>query len=82
MTVKARMRVNGRHEMNYSQGKKGVDQVKVTLQAVYSEDPKDPNFTFSKATPAASVELHITNPAAFNQFEIGQTFDVDFTPVD
>ena len=82
MAVKARMRVTARGERNWSQGKKGIDAVEVKLQAVYSEDPQSPNFSFSKATPSGEVTLMITNPDAFEQFAIGQTFDIDFTPVD
>jgi hypothetical protein len=83
MAVKARMRVIGREERNWSSsGKKGVDGVKVTLQPVYDSDPASPNHSFSRATPSGQVELTITNPAAFDQFIIGQTFDVDFTAID
>lgn len=83
MTVKARMRVTGRAEKNWNhEGKKGIDAVEVTLQCVYSNDKTSPNYTFSQASPSGECRIMITNPAAFNQFTIGQTFDIDFTPVD
>lgn len=81
MAVKARMRVTGRGEKNWTEGKK-VDAVEVKLQAVYSNDPESPNYSYSKATPSGEVTLMITNPGAFEQFAIGQTFDIDFIPVD
>lgn len=81
MAVKARMRVIGRGEKNWSDGKK-LDAIEVKLQAVYSDDKGSPNYSFSQATPSGEISLMITNPAAFEQFAIGQTFDIDFTPVD
>lgn len=81
MAVRARMRVVARNEKNWSIGKK-VDAVEVKLQAVYSEDQASPNYSFSQATPQGEVSMMITNPVAFEQFAIGQTFDIDFTPVD
>lgn len=81
MAVKARMRVVGRGEKNWSEGKK-VDAVEVKLQCVYSSDPASPNHTFSQASPSGELTIMITNPTAFQQFAIGQTFDIDFTPID
>lgn len=81
MAVRARMRVIARGEKNWTAGKK-VDAVEVKLQAVYSDDPTNPNYSYSQATPSGEISLMITNPDAFKQFEVGQTFDIDFTPVD
>jgi hypothetical protein len=36
------------------------------------------NQTWSKYTPTGSIELQITNPAAFEQFKLGQAYFVDF----
>ena len=51
----------------------------IRLTAVYSDDKESPNYSFSQATPSATLDITITNPAAFNQFEIGKVFDVLFT---
>jgi len=48
----------------------------VTLSPV--NDPA--NKTWAKYTPGGSVKLTINNPEAFEQFKIGETFFVDFTP--
>lgn len=37
------------------------------------------NQTWSKFTPSGSIELQITNPAAYDQFKLGQAYFVDFT---
>lgn len=52
------------------------------LNAVYSGDPEDPNYTWSQATPSGGVRLHITNPTAMGKFEKGKTYFVDFTPAE
>lgn len=71
MSVKARMVV----ESNV-----GDDQQRqVSLRAVYSPDPESPNYSFSKWTPSGQLNLTITNPAAFEQFETGKVFDLTFT---
>lgn len=36
---------------------------------------------FQKATPSASAEFAIDNPAALEQFKLGQSYYLDFTPV-
>jgi hypothetical protein len=35
---------------------------------------------FQKATPSASAEFQIDNPAALAQFKLGEAYYVDFTP--
>lgn len=58
----------------------GSDSYKsVNMNAVYSSDPSDPNYSFSQATPAGSVSLSITNPDAFNEFYEGQVVDISFS---
>jgi len=35
---------------------------------------------FQKATPSASFEMQVDNPAAIAQFELGKSYYMDFTP--
>lgn len=68
MSVRARMTVQsvtdfGRHQQ-------------IKLAAVYSNNPDDPNRSFSQATPCASLDMTITNPDAFSQFKAGKTYDL------
>lgn len=49
---------------------------RIKLAAVMGKE----NESWSKATPSGTVEMQITNPAAYNQFKAGDTFFVDFTP--
>lgn len=45
---------------------------------VYDSDPESPNFEWSQATPSGYMELCITNPAAFGQFEVGEEYLLTF----
>lgn len=67
-----------------------VDQIKeavadntrqVILSAVYSSDKNSENYTWSKYTPSGRIEMNITNPAAYDQFEIGKEYLVTFEKV-
>jgi hypothetical protein len=54
----------------------------VKLYAVYKGDESSPeNKSFSNSTPSGSVELYITNPAAYEFFEklAGKYVYLDFT---
>lgn len=52
----------------------------VVLHAVHSFDPAGVNHHFWQATPDGSLVMTITNPAAADDFELGQDYYVDFTP--
>lgn len=77
--VRAKMRVTRVPETCGVSGPK-LDGQQIELMPVY--DDKGPNKTWSKWTPSGKVEMHITNPDAFQQFKLGGTFFVDFTEVD
>lgn len=74
MNIKAKMRCAS--VTKYDAGAGGYEGVKLT--AVYSDSPE--NKTFSAATPTASVEMTISNPAAFGAFVPGAEYYVDFSP--
>lgn len=52
----------------------------IRLTAVYSPDPNSPNYSWSKMTPCGEIAMTITNPAAFQQFELEQEFLLTFVP--
>jgi hypothetical protein len=58
---------------------KQVTQVQVTLQPVYDDGA---NSQWSKYTPSGQLQLTITNPEAYKQFELGKAYFVDFSPAD
>lgn len=51
---------------------------RVRLRPVYASGPDDPNASWSRHTPSGSVDLMITNPAAFQQFVSGREYLVTF----
>ena len=50
----------------------------VNLTAVYSDDPASPNHSWSKWTPSGTLTLHISNPAAYDQFVVDEEYLIRF----
>lgn len=49
------------------------------FQAQYDPDsPEDQKY--AQFTPTGRIEMHVDNPAALQQFELGKAYYVDFTP--
>jgi hypothetical protein len=46
----------------------------VQFLAVYSDDPKSENYSWSQATPSGSLSLYITNPSAWGAFKQGEEY--------
>lgn len=80
MSVRAKMRVTGRHETTGITKGGNVEQVTITLMPVYADQDGDDeaNKQWSKWTPSGEVRLTITNPEAYNQFKLGKAYFVDF----
>ena len=72
MTVRAKLQLNSMTELAWG-GK--------TLRFVAQYDPSIPeDQRFQKATPCAQAEFQIDNPAALEQFKLGEYYYVDFSP--
>lgn len=54
------------------------EQETVVLTAVHGDSEE--NKTFSRWTPAAKLEMSVTNPAALGAFVPGEEYYVDFKP--
>jgi len=54
----------------------------LVLRPVYSDKPESENKKFWDATPTGEIRLGTVNPAAWEQFEIGKEYYVDFTPAE
>ena len=48
----------------------------------YPADGTDEDNTFALFTPSADMSMTVTNPALVGTFKVGDTFYVDFIPVD
>lgn len=81
--IKAKFRVHNvsSYEAINAEGEKAKYAERVQMSPVYSDDKTSENYSFSKATPAGSIELSINNPAAFGSFIEGAEYYIDFTPV-
>lgn len=52
----------------------------LTLIPVYGDGKG--NETWSKYTPSGKLEMLVTNPSAIAAFELGKTYQIEFSPVD
>ena len=76
MPVRAKMKCTAkRHE-----GGDTSQYVVLAFQAV--TDESEENKSWSKWTPSAHLSMSITNPAAFDKFEEGKEYFLDFIPVE
>lgn len=78
MAVRAKFKVSWVEDMKGKDG--AVTSRAVTLLPVTSDSEE--NRTFWEATPSGSLNMTITNRAAFEQFARDQVFYLDFTPAD
>lgn len=70
MSVRAKFRCNSITEFEHGK--------QVKLNAVYGNGKE--NESWSKATPSGALEMTITNPEAYKQFEVGKEYFLDFAP--
>lgn len=80
VTAKLRCNMKKTHEVQANDVGQYVNQ-HITLNAVYSPDPADPNYSYSKATPSADLSMYVTNPVAAEFFEQGAEYLVTFERV-
>lgn len=77
MTVRAKFYVYTASSTSYYPGKKAPDQTTVKLHAASGPG----NEEWAQATPGGSLELTISNPDAYRQFEVGQYVMLTLEPV-
>lgn len=77
MKIRARMMCNSVERQAY--GKAWAVEL-VKMSAVATDDPSDPNYTYSEATPAGSLELTVSNKDAHGAFQAGETYDISIEP--
>lgn len=74
--VRCKMIVTEKAE-RFNQWQNDASKEQVNVKLTIANGPA--NKTWSKYTPSGSMELSITNPAAFDQMKLGQAYFVDFT---
>jgi hypothetical protein len=85
MSVKAKF-VCQKVEPYSNDGGKTTAGKNITMSAVIGYGPggvrHDENESWSQATPSGQLSMHITNPAAFEQFEAGKNYYLIFETAD
>lgn len=54
----------------------------VAKSGAYPPDGHDEDNSFARWSPSVLFDMQVANPDLFGQFKPGDTFYVDFTPVD
>ena len=54
----------------------------VSKDGPYPSDGSDEDNTFAKFSPSVTLDISIMNPALLGAFKTGDTFYVDFTPIE
>lgn len=84
--MRAKVRVGSVFPLMYGENGAKVGEA-LTFHGVaksgsYPEDGSDEDNTFAKFSPSVSMTFDVRNPALFDKFTPGDTFYVDFTPVE
>ena len=74
--IRAKVKIDGKS--NYSEGGGGS----VSMSAVYSADPADENKVLTDFVPDFSFSLNINKQDAFDFYQEGKEYYVDFIPVE
>lgn len=72
------MKRTGKNEQG-AETYENVELKTIVLQPVYSNDPSSENAKFWAASPSGEIRLGTINPAAWEAFELGGEYYIDFT---
>jgi hypothetical protein len=78
MTVRCKVVCAGKNHLHV--GAPDAVACEITLRPVWGDGKG--NETWSKATPQGEFKMMITNPAAIDQFDLGKSYFVDFSPAE
>jgi hypothetical protein len=95
VAVRAKFKVQRIEAMQHQRARRGedgkpnyqdaetVEMRTVVLSPVYGNgDPDHENTKFWEASPSGEIKLGTINPAAWEAFDLGREFYIDFTPAD
>lgn len=87
MSVKMRAKLVISNVQRYKDNDDKTTSERITFRAVckedgYGTDGADENNTYAMYSPSFDAALALANPALFDTFKSGDTFYVDFTPVE
>lgn len=81
MSAKMRAKVKLNH-IQPNMGQETLTFNPVCKKGAYPEGGADEDNTFAKYSPSGQFHLTVANPELLGKFKVGETYYVDFTPVD
>lgn len=82
MATKMRAKVYVSGIEKYSADSETILFSAISKNGAYPSDGSDEDNTYAKFSPMAHFKINIANPALIGQYQLGQKFYVDFTPVE
>jgi hypothetical protein len=74
------MSVRGKFQLQSSAEHYWSPMLRTLKFAAVSNNDTPENERFHRATPSGTIEMSVDNPAALEQFKVGDTYYIDFTP--
>jgi len=74
MAVRGKFKLSESTQVDYN-----PEVRKLTFNAVCNDGTEE-NAKFHKYTPSGEISMTVDNPSASEQFELGKSYYVDFTP--
>lgn len=82
-TMRAKFRIGSiQRQGSGAQAQEIITMHAVSKSSPYGEDGLDEDNTYARYSPAGSLSLTVANPALIGKFNPGETYYLDFTPVD
>ena len=83
MSVKAKFKCNSVEAHTDNEGQVTGKSIGLTAVIAYGADGarNDENESWSKWTPSGTLQMHITNPDAYEQFQEGKDYYLTFEEV-
>jgi hypothetical protein len=82
MSAKMRAKLRIGAIVKHSENSETLRFFGVSKSTNYPVDGSDEDNTFAKFSPSVNLELQLANPELLGKFNVGDTFYVDFTPVE
>lgn len=80
MSMRAKVKLNNIQSPN--PGQEDLVFNAVAKNEAYPDDGSDEDNTYAKFSPSAEFKISVCNPALIGKFTVGETYYVDFTPVE
>lgn len=80
--MRAKLKISSIERYGSAENQSEVLKMSAVAAKEYNPDGMDEDNTYAKFSPSATFAITIANPALLGHFNPGETYYVDFTPVE